>query len=202
MKTLLTYKNLTLFIALILAGQLSFAQKQTAQSAQKWVESGIWKKGLTLNLHPSTNNIEFAKQYNSTKAVWDKVFEFIRDHNLELLAPGKYPIDGNNAYATITDSKSKELEKTAWESHRNYIDLQYIIKGQEKIGVAPVDSATVTEPYNAAKDVAHYNAEGKYYIGTPDIFFLFFPGDAHRPSIKVDGYDTVKKLVIKIKVTN
>ena len=67
--------------------------------------------------------------------------------------------------------------------------------------LAPVASATVIKPYDAGRDAANYNAEGKFYIASPGEFFLFFPGDAHRPNIKVDGYDTVKKLVIKIRYT-
>jgi YhcH/YjgK/YiaL family protein len=76
-----------------------------------------------------------------------------------------------------------------------------VVKGKEKIGVAAVSSATVIKPYDDAKDIANYTADGKFYIATPDEFFLFFPSDAHRPSIKVNGYDTVKKLVIKIRYT-
>jgi biofilm protein TabA len=70
------------------------------------------------------------------------------------------------------------------------------------MGVAPLDSATVTEPYNEAKDAAHYTAGGKYYIATPVEFYLFFPAQAHRPNLGVPGYDVVKKLVIKIKYFN
>ncbi|MFD0792138.1 YhcH/YjgK/YiaL family protein [Mucilaginibacter litoreus] len=108
-------------------------------------------------------------------------------------------MDGENAYANITRSPSKELDNANWESHKNYIDLQYVINGKEQIGVADIATATVTKPYDAAKDVANYRAEGKYYTAEPGIFFLFFPQDAHRPNIKVAGYDVVKKMVIKIK---
>jgi biofilm protein TabA len=75
-----------------------------------------------------------------------------------------------------------------------------VIAGKVKIGVSPVSNSTLTEPYDAAKDVANYTAEGKYYTATPEEFFLFFPQNAHRPDIKVDGFDTsFKKLVIKIR---
>ena len=52
---------------------------------------------------------------------------------------------------------------------------------------------------NEAKDAANYTAKGKYYAATPQNFFLFFPDDVHRPDIRVKGYDTLKKLVIKIR---
>jgi biofilm protein TabA len=174
--------------------------KWTEKNAAKWLHSNEWKNGLKLDVHPSVNKIVFAEQYRKNKAVWDKAFAFLRDSNLLTLKPGKYMIDGDNAYATITEAPSKTFEQSAWESHRKYIDLQYVIKGEEKIGVAPVATAAVIKPYDDARDAVNYNTEGQFYIATPGTFFLFFPGDAHRPNIKVDGYDIVKKLVIKIRM--
>jgi biofilm protein TabA len=202
MKHSSTYKyTAVLAVLLIVTGQAS-AQEQnwTAKSAKTWVNGRVWANGLKLKLNLSTNNIEFAKQYAANKAIWDKAFEFLRERDLNQIAPGKYSIDGDNIYASITEDPSKEYDQSAWESHQNYIDLQYVISGKEKIGVAPIESLTVTKPYDATKDGAKYSGEGKYYTATPDEFFLFFPSDGHRPNIKIDGYDKVKKLVIKIRV--
>ncbi|MEO7490410.1 MAG: YhcH/YjgK/YiaL family protein, partial [Ferruginibacter sp.] len=93
---------------------------------------------------------------------------------------------------------SKKMEDAKWESHKKYIDLQYIIKGKEIIGVADASKATVTKPYTP--DAMNYIADGTYYTTDSGTFFLFFPNDAHRPVIKADGYDVVKKIVIKILV--
>jgi YhcH/YjgK/YiaL family protein len=174
----------------------------TLKTAEKWLKNRAWSNDIKLNVHPSVNAIEFYKQYHANKAVWEKVILFIKEKNLDSLSVGKYPIDGENAYASITQGPSKDLEKAGWESHKKYIDLQYVIKGKEQIGVAAVSSATVTKPYDEAKDGAAYTAEGTYYTAEPGTFFLFFPQDAHRPNIKVAGYDIVKKLVIKIKAVN
>ncbi|AYL94184.1 YhcH/YjgK/YiaL family protein [Mucilaginibacter celer] len=202
MKHLSACKNIALVALFLLITEIASAQQQeiTAKSAKAWVKERVWANGLKLKLNSSTNNVEFAKQYAANKPLWDKAFEFLRDRNLDLMPPGKYPIDGDNVYASVTEGPSKEFDQSAWESHQNYIDLQYVINGKEKIGVAPIESLTVTKPYDAAKDGANYSGEGKYFTATPDEFFLFFPSDGHRPNIKVDGYDKVKKLVIKIRV--
>jgi biofilm protein TabA len=201
MKTL-SLKIIIAVFAVLGLSQTTFAQDTvwTAKAAAKWVNKKTWQNGLKVNVHSSVNQIAFAKQYHKNKAVWDKVFAFMRDSNLVTSKPGKYIIDGDNAFATITDGPSKEFDQTAWESHRKYIDLQYVIKGKEKIGVAQLSTATVTKPYDASRDGANYTAEGKFYIADPAAFLLFFPDDVHRPNIKVDGFDVVKKLVIKIKV--
>ena len=177
------------------------ATQWTPKTATKWAKSRAWSNGGDLKLHPSVDKVEFATQYEKNKDAWDKALKFLNDKKLDTLPPGKYPIDGTNVYATITEAPSKEFDQSAWESHRNYIDLQYVIKGKEKIGVSPVASAKVVKPYDESKDVANYEAKGQYYTAVPGEFFLFFPTDAHRPNIKAEGYETakVKKLVIKIK---
>lgn len=201
MKYLSIYKKSALFIAFLVFAASAYSQGTwTEKSAKKWLTKKEWKNGIKQNVHPSVNKVVFAEQYHKNKTVWDKCFAFMRDSDLNKLKPGKYAIDGDKAYATITEAPSKEFDKSAWESHRKYIDLQYVIRGKEKIGVAPVATATVTKPYDEAKDGAAYTVEGQYFIAEPDAFFLFFPSDAHRPNIKVDGFDVVKKLVIKIKM--
>jgi len=176
------------------------AMAQTAdKKADAWVKSKTWAPNLKINLYADVNSAEFKHQYESNKATWDKVFAFLADSaKLASLPAGMYPIDGKNAYASITEAPSKTEATAKWEAHRKYIDLQYVIRGEEKIGVAPLASAAVTEPYDEKKDSAHYTADGKYYTATPAEFYLFFPSDAHRPNLKVDGFDVVKKLVIKI----
>jgi len=192
-------------LALILP-KADFAQQTdtlrwTVKAAKQWVKTKKGANGLRIKPHSSVDPVEFARQYHANTAWWDKAFAFLNDKKLDTLKPGKYTIAGTDVYATITEAPSKEFAQSAWESHRNYIDLQYVIRGKEKIGIAPLSSATVIKTYDQTKDIANYDARGKFYIATPEVFFLFFPGDAHRPNIKVERYDTVKKLVVKIRYT-
>jgi biofilm protein TabA len=199
-----TYKLICLAIICFVSNAV-LAQsptKWTKEAAHKWVNSGEWRNGVKLKVYAGIDEVEFAKQYHSNKAIWDKAFAFIHNTNLDTLKPGKHVIDGENVYANVTDGPNKDLDKTSYESHRNYIDLQYVIRGKEKIGVTSPSAVTVTQTYDAASDMLHYTGDGTFYTAEPDTFFLFFPNNAHRPSIKVDGYDKVKKLVIKIRVAN
>ncbi|GAA4311517.1 hypothetical protein GCM10023149_06540 [Mucilaginibacter gynuensis] len=179
--------------------QDALAQTPAKETALTWVKGKTWANGLTIKLSPDVDVVAFYKQYHANKALWDKAFAYLKNTDLGTIAPGKYPIDGDDVYAAITEGPSKEPDSARWEAHQNYIDLQYVIKGKEQIEVMPLKSATVTVPYDVVKDVAKYSGNGKYYNAEPSIFFLFFPNDVHRPSIKVDGVDVVKKLVIKVK---
>jgi biofilm protein TabA len=199
-------KNLKFIILIIATAFISgsavaqTATEWTNKLAQQWVKKGEWRNGAKQNPHKYTNNVEFAKQYHADKAMWDKVFTYLSNPHLDTIAPGKYPIDGDNVFAIVTDGPTKEIDKAGWESHRKYIDLQYVIRGKEMISVSPIEKATPTKPYDATKDAANYTAKGEDYIATPGTFLLLFPADVHRPGVKVEGFDVVKKLVIKVKV--
>jgi YhcH/YjgK/YiaL family protein len=171
----------------------------TKKKAKKWFKKKEWLGGLNLNAHKSTDKIEFAKQYHANKTYWDQAFAYLKNTDLNAIAKGKYPIDGDNVFASVTADSSKNFDKTTWESHRKYIDLQYVINGEELIGVYPVSKATVTKAYDEKRDAANYSADGKLYSAVPGIFFLFFPSDAHRPNITPGGNKVVKKIVIKIR---
>jgi len=192
-----------ILITLVFAGLSAQAQAQAKGSGNqekitKWFDQKTWLGGLQIKPSLSVNKVELAKQYQLTKVWWDKAFAFMKENDLATLKPGKYPIDGENVFATVTEAPSKDFEKSEWESHRNYSDIQYIIKGKEKIGSALTTSLTIRDEYDPKRDVVFYTGEGKYYEAGPDTFFIFTPTDAHRPNIKVDGYDPVKKLVIKV----
>src|ERR1700744_700021 len=207
MKNLSTYSYLTLLTAFLLISTYAYSQKTDPikwdkVTADKWVKSHAYAPNLKPLPDASANSLEFAKQYALNKAQWDKAFEFLMCPDLVSLAPGKYPIVGDDVFATVSDDPLKEMSQSNWEDHHNYIDLHYVIEGEEKIGGTPfTNMASVVTPFDDTKDIGYYKFEGgNYYTATPSNFFLFFPTDAHRPHLKLDGYTKAKKVVIKIKV--
>ncbi len=193
------YSNISYSIIILLVINVSCYAQQNNISEKRviqWADKKEWANGLMLNLHPSVNKDSFYAAYHRNTNSWDAAFAFLRNVNLKELRPGKYPIIGDEVFASVTEAPSHNKEDVKWESHKNYVDLQYIIRGKEMIGIADTSKATIVKPYSP--DTINYTAEGKYYITEPDKFFLFFPNDAHRPTIKVEGYDIVKKIVIKI----
>jgi biofilm protein TabA len=204
MKTAFKYSLLFVFILSVSScreARLGKNGEWTQKTAEIWVQHNSWRKGMMLTLHPSTNVVEFARQYNKNPALWNAAFAYMKNNRLDTLPVGKHEIAGEMLFASVTEGPSKELEKANWESHKKYIDLQYVIRGKEKIGVAPTTGAAITKAYDEPKDVMNYSIpEALYYVAEPEMFFLFFPSDAHRPNVKVDGFDVVKKVVLKIRV--
>ena len=181
-----------------LSAQSVSTESWPAHKAKKWFNKKEWLNGAAIIPHPAIDKTEFARQYHVNKDYWDKAFAFIKEHDLITMATGKYVIDGTNVYASITEDPSKDYDKTQWESHRKYIDLQYVISGEEKMGKYSFTQLTVTKPYDDTKDLANYSGEGKIYTVPAGTFMIFFPANAHRPNITPGGNKVVKKLVIKV----
>ncbi|MDB5109803.1 MAG: hypothetical protein JWR67_917 [Mucilaginibacter sp.] len=207
MRNLSTYNSLAILTAFLLMSSVALSQKTNPanwnkKTADKWVKSKAWAPDLKIQLDPSVNSVEFAKQYNANKADWDKAFDFLEKQDLANLKPGKYPIDGDNVYALVSNDPLKEPAQSNWEDHHNYVDLHYVIEGAEKIGTTPFTNVKeVVTPFDETKDIGFYKYDnGDYYTATPKNFFLFFPAEAHRPHLKLDGYDKAKKVVIKIRM--
>src|SRR6188472_3716078 len=89
----------------------------TTHDAKKWFKKKEWLGGLELKPHKTIDIIEFARQYHANKAYWDKAFAFLKNNDLNNIAKGKYPIDGDNVFASVTADSSKNFDKTNWESH-------------------------------------------------------------------------------------
>jgi biofilm protein TabA len=203
MKKILALSSFLVLISFLSVNAQSVADSTISKSkAAKWFKKKEWLNGVPLIPHNSISKQEFARQYRINKVYWDKAFAFLKEQNLQTLAKGKYPIDGDNVFASVTEDPSKDFDKTNWESHRKYIDVQCVIIGDEKMGKWPVaEVTTITKPYDETKDVANYTAPGKFYVVPAGTFIIFFPGEAHRPNITPGGNKVVKKIVIKVRAS-
>jgi biofilm protein TabA len=203
MKTKFSLTILVLMLSVLqtpVAAQMSLGKPgyQSKHKIKKWFNKKEWLNGADFIPHNTISKTEFARQYHLNKVYWDKAFIFLKERDLKILTAGKYPIDGTNVFATITEDPSKDFDKTQWESHRKYIDLQCVINGEEKMGKYSFWKLTITKPYDETKDVSNYSGEGKIYTVPAGTFMIFFPADAHRPNITPGGNKVVKKIVIKI----
>lgn len=169
---------------------------------EKWFAEKHWSEGWTITPDPSINKREFAVSYFKNKARWEKAFKFFKSNDLTKLEVKRYDIDGDNLYATISEYLTKNPETTNFEAHRKYIDIQYVISGQETMNIAPLKTAKeVVTKYDATKDIEFLKVEKiAKHTATPSNFFIFFPDDAHRPGIREEVSSPVRKIVIKVKV--
>ncbi|RZL41495.1 MAG: DUF386 domain-containing protein, partial [Pedobacter sp.] len=107
----------------------------------------------------------------------------------------------DDVYINVMEYETRKIDESCYESHRDYIDIQYVLSGQEYIAVSKnINWLKIIHPYDSEKDFINYEYDGqKLLLANQKHYFIFFPSDAHMPCIKLVKKGQVKKLVIKIK---
>ena len=119
---------------------------------------------------------------------------------LDALDCGHYEYDGG-IFVNVMEYETKESGR--FEAHRKYIDVQYIVSGEEAIAVAPTDSLRVTREYDADGDILFGEGEGTRYTLRAGQAIVLMPEEAHMPSLRTlrtDKPGKVRKAVVKIPV--
>lgn len=145
------------------------------------------------------NNMNF---YEKLLPQLIEVAGFIRDHNEgATLDRSMYSIVDDEVFALIQEYDTKDKQAIRWETHRKYVDVQFILKGEEAIGYAPFESLSPLEDFSAEKDIGFYTGPKLYTntILTEGMFAIFFPGEGHLPCCKIETSKKVKKIVFKIR---
>lgn len=114
---------------------------------------------------------------------------------------GRTEIDGDQMYVNIMEFDAKSPEGHLAEKHEDYIDLQYLIEGEETIGYFSLkDDVEAVQAYDKEQDYALYTPAADEILLhlKPGMFAVFFPNDIHRPGMGPVG--KIKKAVVKIHV--
>ena len=149
----------------------------------------------------SINPTELHHQVHLNPGRWEKAFRFLATADLATLPKGRYELDGTDLYASVDEYLSREPEDCRLEALRKYADIQYVITGQEQIGITPLAETLEAIPYHPDNDILFLDGEvGLYGQATPTRFFIFFPDDAHMPCLKSGERSIVKKVVVKVRI--
>lgn len=105
--------------------------------------------------------------------------------------------------AIVSEYTTKHENEYGYEAHRQYIDIQYIISGLEKICFLPIEYLKETKGYNKEIGAAFYkeaDMKPQELILGNGYFAIFFPQDGHMPQFCVENPEPVKKVVIKVRI--
>ena len=152
--------------------------------------------------------IQFPTRYGGLGEGVKRGLAWLADRDLNSLEPGRYEIDGDKIFLTVSEVMTKAPEEALFEAHRRYIDIHITISGEEWFGHAILQKANSNavppleevKPYDEAKDVAFYKGDGVYMQAPPGHFVLFMPEDAHKPSVCFKEPGLIKKLVLKVLI--
>lgn len=128
---------------------------------------------------------------------------FLRRKDLPDLPDGKMVIDGTRVFAILQRYRTALDDAPMFEYHRKYLDVQYVLSGEEIIGWAPAAGMTASFSYDAGQDVCY----GLMQPGTWSTVRLtagqlavLWPEDGHAPRIAAGNPCLVRKIVVKVAV--
>lgn len=126
--------------------------------------------------------------------------KFLAETDFNEIDLGRYEIDGDNIFYMV-QSYDTDPSKTVSEAHRKYIDIQFMVEGEEIIGVADISSEKELTEAKEENDVWFYNCKTEPLTLSAGKYMVLYPNDLHCPGVATKGKAlTCRKVVVKVKV--
>jgi YhcH/YjgK/YiaL family protein len=146
------------------------------------------------------DKIENADKYYPISNLIEKGLRYLQSTNFSKIEDGSYEIVGKRLFAIVSSYVTKDVSETVWESHKKYIDIQFVFSGNERIGHINIKDSEITQGYDEGKDFALYKTGKNYFDLERNQFAIFFPWDVHSPGNFIEKSGEVKKVVVKVRV--
>ncbi len=115
----------------------------------------------------------------------------------------RYPLSSEN-FANVEVYTTKNVSDTKFESHKNFIDIQLLLSGKERIYFNHINNLVIKTPYDITNDITFYSnpvSDADYVTLDGTNFVMLYPHEAHAPQSAINNIPSdVKKVVIKLKV--
>ncbi len=145
------------------------------------------------------DNIFNASKYFCLHKHFEKAFDYITSNNFNILPSGKYEIDGEDCFALVNRYTTKKVSESFAESHKKYIDIQFMVNGKEKIGTGNIQNFHILE-FNEQTDLLKLEGNLDFLNFNEGDFAILYPEDVHMPGIAQQESSDVLKVVIKVAV--
>ena len=149
------------------------------------------------------DRLENASLYGGVHEKFEAAFAFLSRAVREELPVGRYELDGERLFAMVQEYDTDPTRENRFEGHLKYIDIQFVVSGEEAFETVDASVAKADTDYSEEKDVRFY-ANGKADVCgvlSEGTYAVFFPNDVHKPGLAVRGLAShVKKVVVKVRV--
>ncbi len=149
-------------------------------------------------------NLEHLKDQVVLTPNMETAIAFLTEHGTEHHPAGRVVVDGENVFVEVQAYDTIAEGEPTFEGHRSYIDIQYVVEGEEIIAWTNIDDVTVTKPYDTtggdawlgtapAETVTNVHLKGGQLA-------VLYPTDGHAPRRAVGASAPVRKLVVKVRI--
>ncbi len=145
------------------------------------------------------DRLENADRYADLHPGFRAAFELLRSFDFDAAPDGPAEIDGQRLTINVLRRDLKTPEEAKLEAHEKYVDIQYVVRGNEVFGWKLTSECERPQaPYNPEKDVILFEDEpDAHWPLLEGMFAVFFPEDAHAPMI---GEGSIEKIVVKVRI--
>ena len=149
-----------------------------------------------------TCNLANIKKYDYANERFQKAFAFLTETDLLSLAPETEIPIAAGVLAKIQEYMTDPEETRKFETHRDYFDIQFVVWGEEFIGIVPAKGLIPEGEYSLKDDIQYYQTPQKYggAVLRDGDFLIVPPEDAHRPNCMTSKPCLVRKIVVKVSV--
>lgn len=127
----------------------------------------------------------------------EKIIQFLQKNDMQTLPLGKYSLSENN-FVNIFEYVTEE-NNGLYEAHKKYVDIHYVIEGEEQVSYAEMFETT-KQDYDENKDYELGTVEGASSVPLGKGKMLVFDiNEPHKAGILLHGSSRVKKSVFKIR---
>lgn len=142
-------------------------------------------------------NIKDAKRYFCVNKRFERAFEIL--NGLEASQTEGIIVEDGVFWVNIAEFEEISPSEKYLEAHRDFLDLHFIIEGEERFGYADAERLSEVKAYDKEKDYLLLSGEADVLTLKKGDFCIAFPEDAHIPVMgKGDGM--LKKAIVKIRL--
>jgi len=139
----------------------------------------------------------------SMTPLMSKAVSFLRQSDVNTLSDGRVEIDGKQVFALVQRYETISTGEPKFEYHQKYIDVQFMVTGEEVIGWVPREHMKITEAYDTDRDVC-FGIAGTGTMTLVDLragqLAVLYPEDGHAPKLAAGAPSPVMKIVVKVAV--
>ena len=134
----------------------------------------------------------------------NQAVRYLEEHDLSALEDGTYVIDGEDIYMMLQSFRVEAPIDAAYETHRKYIDIQYVLEGELELLIGNRSRFIPAGEYSTEQDVQFYEPRENdaHVILQEGEMAILFPEDAHKMICFPKTGETVRirKAVVKVRV--
>jgi YhcH/YjgK/YiaL family protein len=148
------------------------------------------------------DRIENAYLYSRIPSQIGTVLKILSSREISSMTEGKHEIEGNKVFYLVQKYSTKPRNEGQMEAHKKYIDIQYVLNGQESIFVENIAACKLVSAYNEEDDAAMYEVPKSFseiYM-SKGMFCILFPQDSHLACRTTANESKVHKIVFKVAV--